>query len=313
MALTPTSPRGAAARGVPGIHPSSDRESPPTARVLAVLEYLATTSDGEVAPADLVKRLGITRSTSRLILSALTRGGYAARDPGSGKYRIGLASVALGRAARERSPLLLVVSGLLRRVSNEMRVSCSINARSGDDLLVLDHIGETPGTPRALFARAGVRLPFAAPLGVPFAAYSPEHELERWFHLAGISAEQRDRWIEILEAVRVDGYYARPLAPRLEFEIASFLDLMVEAGDVATDRARHAELLAELSSSLRRDEAFDDSQATNISLPIMDGDGNVQLSAIIHVPNDAIDRGTTRDLATRMKSLMESASALANG
>ena len=176
MAPTPRSSPGAAPRGVPGIHPSSDRESPPTARVLAVLEYLATTSDGEVSPADLVKRLGITRSTSRLILSALTRGGYAARDPGTGKYRIGLASVALGRAARERSPLLLVVSGLLRRVSNEMRVSCSINARSDDDLLVLDHIGENSGT-MALFARAGVRLPFAAPLGVPFAAYAPEHEL----------------------------------------------------------------------------------------------------------------------------------------
>ena len=222
-----------------------------------------------------MKRLGITRSTSRLILSALTRGGYAAREPGSGKYRVGPASVALGRAARERSPLLLVVSGLLRRVSNEMRVSCSINARSGDDLLVLEHIGETPGA-TALFARAGVRLPFAAPLGVPFAAHAPEHDVERWFHLAGISAEQRARWIEILESVRVDGYYARPLAPRLEFEIATFLDLMVEAGEVVADRARHAALLSELSSSLRRDETFEDSQATNISIPVMDIDGNVQ-------------------------------------
>src|SRR5205085_9777739 len=98
MTPDPTFSRGSVARGVPGIHPSSDRESPPTARVLAVLEYLATTGDGEVAPADLVKQLGITRSTSRLILSALTRGGYATRDPGSGKYRVGPASVAFGRA-----------------------------------------------------------------------------------------------------------------------------------------------------------------------------------------------------------------------
>ena len=312
MIPNPKSSPGSAARGVPGIHPSSDRESPPTARVLAVLEYLATTGDGEVSPADLVKRLGITRSTSRLILSALARGGYASRNPGSGKYRVGPASVALGRAARERSPLLLVVSGLLRRISNEMRVSCSINARSGDDLLVLEHIGETPGA-TALFARAGVRLPFAAPLGVPFAAYAPEHDVERWFHLAGISAEQRARWIEILESVRVDGYYARPLAPRLENEIATFLDLMVDAGDIATDQGRHAALLAELSSSLRRDQGYEDSQTTNISIPVMDRNGEVELSALIHVPNDAIERGTTQELARRIKSLIETAAALANG
>ena len=312
MTPTPKSARGSAARGVPGIHPSSDRESPPTARVLAVLEYLATTSDGEVSPADLVKRLGITRSTSRLILSALTRGGYAARDPASGKYRVGLASVALGRAARERSPLLLVVSGLLRRISNDMKVSCSINARAGDDLLVLDHVGESPGAP-GLFARAGVRLPFAAPLGVPFAAHAPEHEVDRWFHVAGIAPEQRERWIQILESVRLDGYYARPLAPRLENEITTFLDLMVDAGDIATDQGRHAALLAELSSSLRRDQGYEESQTTNISIPVMDRNGNVELSALIHVPNDAIERGTTQDLARRIKSLMETAAALANG
>jgi hypothetical protein len=45
----------------------------------------------------------------------------------------------------------------------------------------------------------------------------------------------------------------------------------------------------------------------------MDRNGNVELSALIHVPNDAIERGTTPELARRIKSLMETAAALVNG
>jgi len=299
-----------ATHAVPGVHPSSDRESPPTARVLSVLEYLAVAPARAVTPADLVRELGITRSTSRLILSALARGGYAHRDDSSGKFRIGPAAIALGRAARERTPLCLVVSGVLQRVADDMRVSCSINTRVGDDFFVLERIG-APNVHADPFGRAGVRLPFAAPLGAPFAAFAPDQQRERWFERGKVGSEQRDRWEAILESIRHDGYHVRVLASGLQADMADVLDQIVAFPGPST--AQHAEALADMLASLRRHETTSDATATSISMPVKNGDGDVELGVIVHVPHDGFDRGDAQDLARQVRSLIESASALVSG
>ncbi len=45
----------------------------------------------------------------------------------------------------------------------------------------------------------------------------------------------------------------------------------------------------------------------------MDNAGVLQLGIVLHVPNDAADRGDVRELGERVKVLMDSASALVYG
>ncbi|MCV7176075.1 ArsR family transcriptional regulator, partial [Mycolicibacterium sphagni] len=87
---------------------SADRASPPTARVVAVLEFLA-------------RRVELSKPTCLGILTTLTESGYLVRDVGDNgrdkTYRLGPALIALGHTAQESLRVSPAARDELRRLS----------------------------------------------------------------------------------------------------------------------------------------------------------------------------------------------------
>jgi DNA-binding IclR family transcriptional regulator len=291
------------------VRPAADKDSPPTARTIAVLEYLASVQDGSATPAEIVQRVGITRSTCRAILTALERSGYVTRDAEQRSYRIGPGSVALGRAARERDPLLRVVAGVFQQLNEELGVGCSLTARAGDQLLVVERIGAPNQFADA--QHSGVRLPYAAPFGGPFAAFGDPAEIEEWLDRSGATVEERDGMRSMLDTIRRDGYFVQPISAGGQLGLMSVIDDIVRTGHLSTEKAHHAALLAHLvSGATPAARAAQTYPASTISFPIMGANGTPALAAVLQVVRDGLDPAGLDALGQRVKALMRSASAV---
>ena len=82
------------------------RTSPPTGRVIEVLEFLAAHPTRRHSLADLVKHLDITKATCHVVLGTLAESGYVVRDPVLRTYGLGPALITLGAAAQVSVPAL---------------------------------------------------------------------------------------------------------------------------------------------------------------------------------------------------------------
>src|SRR5439155_22771039 len=130
------------ARNGPSI-PERDRDapaprpggsSPPTDRVVAVLEYLAA-RPRESASA-VARTLGLNGSTCAVLLASLERAQWVerARDK---TYRLGAGLLSVVDAMRARFPLLGAGDSLLRRLSEALGCPCVLTPIRADHLLVL--------------------------------------------------------------------------------------------------------------------------------------------------------------------------------
>src|SRR5690606_18996047 len=82
-----------------------DRRSPPTERVVAVIDLLAAHPDRRFTLTEIITQLAITKATCFSLLRTRTRAGYLVRHPDK-TYGLGPALVAVGRAAQKSfSPL----------------------------------------------------------------------------------------------------------------------------------------------------------------------------------------------------------------
>jgi DNA-binding IclR family transcriptional regulator len=286
-----------------------DQDSPPTARTIAVLEYLAARRDG--APvADIVEHVGLSRSACRAILAALERSGYVSRDADGRSYRVGAAAVALGRAAREHDPLLRVVSGVIERLKEELDVGFSITARSGDELLIVERIGSPSHF--ADSQHSSVRLPYAAPFGSGFAAHAPQAEIDAWLDRSGANAAERAGMVEMLDAIRRDGYFVQPISARGQLDLLNVIDDIARTGHMSSERARHAALLSDLISSnpAHRDTADAHYPGSTILFPVMGADRRPALATVLHIVRNGLDTAYLNALGERVRSIMVSASAV---
>lgn len=80
--------------------PSSARRSPPTERVVQVLDHLVAHPEARFGLSELARRLGMSKPTCLGILTALTDAGYLMRHPADRSYGLGPALIVAGRAAQ---------------------------------------------------------------------------------------------------------------------------------------------------------------------------------------------------------------------
>src|SRR4051794_12445150 len=97
--------------------PRGQDPSPPTRRVVAVMELLAGHPDTSLALADICRELRISRSTCHVILHTLCASDWVLRAPVSGKYALGPAVATLSRQA---APLSRVLREPLHRFSRSI-------------------------------------------------------------------------------------------------------------------------------------------------------------------------------------------------
>ena len=80
------------------------RPSNPTARVVAILDFLAARPKRAYGLSELARSLGINKATCLTVLGSLVQAGYLLQDPDRKTYTLGPSSLALGNAASPGSP-----------------------------------------------------------------------------------------------------------------------------------------------------------------------------------------------------------------
>ena len=80
---------------------SSGRTSPPTQRVVAILDFLAKHPHDRFGLSELARRLGLSKPTCLGIVTTLAESGYLVRDGADKTYRLGPSLITLGHIAQE--------------------------------------------------------------------------------------------------------------------------------------------------------------------------------------------------------------------
>jgi DNA-binding IclR family transcriptional regulator len=182
---------------------TSARRSPPTERVIVLLDHFATHPDEKFGLSELARALQLSKPTCLGIVSALTESGYLTVDVATKTYALGPAALRLGKAARTSFSAADVAEGHLAELSRRFDSACTAAAVVGDQVTILAST-DVPG--REPVAAVGTRYPFAPPVGLMFVTWDEPAAFDRWIarpaglpveldpaELREIAAEARDR------------------------------------------------------------------------------------------------------------------------
>jgi DNA-binding IclR family transcriptional regulator len=182
---------------------SSSRRSPPTKRVVALLEHMAAHPGEQFGLSELSRTLDISKPTCLGIVTTLSETGWLLCDPESRTYRIGPALVSAGRLARQAVPGADQAERHLVDLAVRYGSACTASAVVGNEIVVLTSV-RGDGRPEA--AMAGSRYPFAPPVGLMYVLWDTERAFEQWLgirptlpvvldrpHLRRVVAECRER------------------------------------------------------------------------------------------------------------------------
>jgi DNA-binding IclR family transcriptional regulator len=183
---------------------SSSRRSPPTQRVVALLDHLVAHPGERFGLSELSRTLEISKPTCLGIVTTLTETGWLDCDPHSRTYGVGPALVSAGRLARQAVPGADAAERHLAELATRYNSPCSASAVVGNEIVVLTSVrGDGRRTDGALL---GSRYPFAPPVGLMYLLWDTDAAFERWLrtrptlpvvldraHLRAVVAECRER------------------------------------------------------------------------------------------------------------------------
>lgn len=249
--------------------------SPPTRRVVAVVELLAQASTRPLTLAEICRELRISRSTGYAILSTLCSTDWAVRDPLSGRYTLG---PGLPSPDPVTTPLSRVLREPLRQLCSVLGMAACVSEVQGGIIAVVESAAPNFGRAQV---QAGQRLPFVAPFGREFVAWAPAATRREWLDAAGpVNDAYRTRMPSVLEEIQRRGYGIERLSGSLVKVYTALLAM--EYGDQPDPvAARLAGAVADLTVvDVLPDEMTQIEQhvLATISAPIFDGRGNVIMS-----------------------------------
>ncbi|WP_134661705.1 MULTISPECIES: helix-turn-helix domain-containing protein [unclassified Amycolatopsis] len=149
------------------------RRSPPTQRVVRLLDYFAARPGQRFGLSALARELDLSKPTCLGILTELTASGYVVRDPRSTTYRLGSAMIAAGRAASEGFGASEIARTHLEELSARYEATCTASAVVDGRILMLQSAG--PGK-----VRLGETYPFAPPVGLMYVLWDADSAFDAW-------------------------------------------------------------------------------------------------------------------------------------
>lgn len=188
------------------------RTSPPTARVVAILDFLARNPHDRFGLSELARRNGLSKPTCLGIVTTLAEAGYLVRDGQDKTYRLGPALIALGHSAQQSMRIDPAARDELRRLSGTFDTTAALSAVIDDRITLLELVGP-PGTDVGV--RVGESYPFAPPVGLMFVLWDDE-ALRSWLAKEPTiplrtESEHLDR---VVAQCRSAGYLVERLTPR---------------------------------------------------------------------------------------------------
>jgi DNA-binding IclR family transcriptional regulator len=251
--------------------------SPPTGRVVEVVEFLGDRTGDTFTSTEIARHLGTNRSTTLAILRTLVATGWATVDR-HGRYGLGPALIAVGEAARASLGLIDVARAEMQPLADRLGLEAMGAVPAGDRLVVAVTVG---GDGLHRIMRVGHSLPMAPPFGMVVVAFAPDDEVERWLDRAPtpLRANERKRYRQAVAAVRARGFSAT-LAIETRRRLGETLAELAENPASSEARQRRDALVAALAHDhyvlldLPQQPALPISQ---VSAPVFGPDGRVVL------------------------------------
>jgi DNA-binding IclR family transcriptional regulator len=284
---------------------ASSRSSPPTDRVLDVLDFLTTRPDERFGLSEIARRLDISKPTCLGIVNALARRGYLVRDPADLTYGLGPALVAAGRAAQGSFAVGYVARRHLEALSRRYGTTCTASAVVGDQIMVLERTGPAHGS-----VRVGQRYPFAPPVGLMYVLWDHDEAFNRWLSRRPTLPVTLDRTHlrRVVGECRRRGYLVESLTPSglrlysLMAGVAAYdLPPRVQEliGEMASNLGERVYLDADLSPRRRR-------PVNLIAAPTYNTEGRQELVLSLHVGESV----TGAEVVRRASALVAAADAV---
>jgi DNA-binding IclR family transcriptional regulator len=253
--------------------------SPPTARAIDVVEYLAH-CDEPPSFSSVVRELDLSQATAHAILRTLTDRGWVDRNPADKTYSLGPVLAEVAACAATARPLADSARIAASALWHELGHATSVIERTGDSLVIIAFNGMAgpsgiPSDP----------IPFTPPFGVAFAAWASDADREAWVGRgAGADDALRRRLDDALIRTKARGYDVDWTTPALS-QTAQMVSRLERGGVPSHVGAMIDRLLVECVTNgvlLEHDSRPDPQPVATIAAPVFDSAGHVALLVGVH-------------------------------
>lgn len=288
---------------IDGAAPARGVSSPPTERVIRILELLASDPERGFSLSEIARILHISHGTCHAIVTTLAARQWIVRDRRSGGYSWGPALAALSRPVNKQA-----FRPELQRLSDGVGMQVILGVRQGPTVVVTDTVGESLAAPQV---SVGFRMPIVAPFCREFVAEASDQLKKEWLGgLGSPSPRLRRRLTAVLDEVRNRGYAIERLS-REYVRVYSALQALAAEGEPDEITARLASAFADLTvvDYLSGELDSTEHRVANVAAPIHDADGTVTMSVgaspfAAMTPAEVGELGAAvRETATRIESL----------
>jgi DNA-binding IclR family transcriptional regulator len=269
--------------------------SPPTDRVIAIVELLLATDEG-AAVSEISERLGLNRATCAAILGALEHHGWVSRGPDR-SYRVGAGLIPVASAILTRVPIADSARELLRKLSDATGLATSLSRVAADHTSVIASYGRD---------RSGqadrTRLPIFPPFGAVVMAFRSPAERRDWLaHTPDLAA--REHLERFLSTVRTEGVGIWRLDDAME-QVADAIRMM----SAMTGRSGLPQMSAFLQRIGRGYLASELAEAgalpvSYMAAPVFGHDGRPQFEVELHLLQPAARASDVRELAGELRAV----------
>ena len=190
--------------------PPTDSPSVAVERALAMLESVAEESEG-LSNADISRKLKIPKSSASYILRTLEKQGYLNREPGTGKYRVGLKVLSLSRGALSGLDVREVALPIMRRLMEQTSLTCHLAILDGPDAVYIEKVAPQGFIKMDTWVGRRMRV-HATSVGKALVAHISRERLEKILSQQGMQKRTPKtittvpRLLKELEKVRQQGY-----------------------------------------------------------------------------------------------------------
>lgn len=284
----------------------ADRVSPPTERVVAILDFLARHPQDRFGLSELARRLGLSKPTCLGILTTLTESRYLVRDGRDKTYRLGPGLISLGHTAQESMRVNPAAREELRRLSTTYDTTAALSAVIDDRITLLELVGPQGAE---VGVRVGQSYPFAPPVGLMFVLWDDD-ALRTWLAKEPTIPlrTDSDRLHRVIAECRTSGYLVERLTPggrRLYALMAGMSSAMPQElqallGELISDVGERVYLRSESETPRRQHDI------SLISAPVFDHHRRQVMVVSLQIGRALTDT----EIATRARGLLGAADVL---
>lgn len=251
----------------------SQGPSPPTERVIAVVEFVGAHPERKFSLAEICRRLNISRGTGHAILTTLAVHEWVVRDPVTAEYSCGPAIAGIGTSANAQR-----YRGDLHELAEVAGTQVYLTRREGRTLVIDQVVGTCPTAPHI---GPGWRTPLVAPFGRDDVAWADADARKAWLEAIGQPGPAlRRRMNAVLKEIRIRGFAVERLTGEY-LRVYTALRALTSDGEVDAITAQLARAFADLTVIDVLPEELGDADTHDVAIvsaPVTDGAGVVTMS-----------------------------------